>query len=340
MIGHPQTGGTSRVRAGAMMSVCVRLLRLSFGVLAVVGCSVAGARAQDDSVVDEKLEIDRPINRAAADQELQAHFEAQRQRLRAVYQSQFERWVVTQFKTQNGPRQQLELQLAARVRRLTLQCRLTDEQARKLEVAGRGDIKRFMDRFESVANALKNPKSKVEELRAARGEMHSLGMPALARLFGEDSLLQKTLVGTLDPGQSAAYQKAMTERNKNRHEAVIESAVKTIQDNLGLSERQRDRLKQVLLAETRPPRKFGDAPDVVLVLFQASRINDDRLKPIFDDGQWRVFQHWMSVYLDRPRAQEALAKRGFVLDDESGAGVADRKKAVTAQNGQQRPQTE
>ena len=65
-------------------------------------------------------------------------------------------------------------------------------------------------------------------------------------------------------------------------------------------------LAELLLKETRPPRKFGDAPDVALVLFQASRIPEAKIRPIFDDAQWRIMSRWMAVYI-----QESLGRRNL-----------------------------
>ena len=78
--------------------------------------------------------------------------------------------------------------------------------------------------------------------------------------------------------------------------------------SLGLSDDQRRRLETVLLAETRPPGKFGTF-DYPIVMNQASLMPEAKLRPIFDDLQWRVLQREFAV----ARAQGRwLRNGGFV----------------------------
>jgi hypothetical protein len=186
---------------------------------------------------------------------------------------------------------------------------------KKLQLAGRGDIKRFMDRVNHVASVMEEPGSSVEDLRGARLEMIDLGTLAGPRLFGDDSLLCKTLGSTLDQDQAAARERALLQRNAVRHRTAIDSAVKALQTNLGMNEEEGTRLAELLLRETRPPRKFGYGPDIALVLFQASRIPEARIRPIFDDAQWRIMSRWMAIYVRGASGEETLKRNGFVFDD-------------------------
>ena len=249
-----------------------------------------------------------------------------------AYKAQFDRWVISQFPTRVKPRDQLELRLVRRLRELELECHLTPGQVTKLQLAGHGDIKRFMDRFDHIARTMEDPRSSINDLRAAMLEMDDLERSAGQRLFGEDSLFGKTLAGTLDQDQAAAREKSMLERNKLRYRATVTTAVRTLQRNLGMNEEQRAALAELLLKETRPPRKFGDAPDVALVLEQASRIPEEKIKPIFDEEQWRIVRRWMAVYIRGASGQQTLKRNGFVFDDEPALGRADRIKPVSKKN--------
>ena len=80
----------------------------------------------------------------------------------------------------------------------------------------------------------------------------------------------------------------------------------------------------LLLRETRPPRRFGNAPDVALVLFQASRLPEAKLRPIFDYAQWRIVSQWMAVYINGSSGKRQLTRNGFVFEDTADDSFRDR----------------
>ena len=81
---------------------------------------------------------------------------------------------------------------------------LTESQVKKLEVAGKGDIKHFNERLENFTRRFDEPIVDLNELqRACVSEWNRLQADWNAGLFGEGSLLEKTLVATLTPEQAA-----------------------------------------------------------------------------------------------------------------------------------------
>jgi hypothetical protein len=112
-------------------------------------------------------------------------------------------------------------------------------------------------------------------------------------------------------------EKALLERIKSRYPISVAAAVGSLQKNLGLDERQRAKLVDLLVRETRPPRSFGDASDIAVLLFQASRIPTEKIKPIFDEAQWRTMTRWMAAYKIGAGGEAVLKRHGFVSDDVS-----------------------
>lgn len=310
-----------------------QFVRLLVATIVVFGSSGSSARAQDDADVEDRVELQRraDVEQPAADQV--------RRRLQAAYKAQFDRWVTSQFRTRDGARQQLEILLTLQIRKLTAQCHLTEDQQKKLELAGRGDIKHLLDRIDHIGRTFEDRESSVDDLRLAMSEMQPLISSTRQRIFGDDSLLAKTLASTLDPQQTAAREKALAERNKELHRAAIASAVNTLRTNLGLNEEQATRLEELLAKEIRPPRRFGNAPDVALVLFQASRISEDQIRPIFDDGQWQIMRRWMSVYIKAAAGKRRLKEFGFVFDDEPAIGAGDRIEPMARKDDQKEIRT-
>ncbi len=78
--------------------------------------------------------------------------------------------------------------------------------------------------------------------------------------------------------------------------------------SLGLTDDQRRRFETLLLEETRPPKEFGVA-DYQIVMYQAAKIPEAKLKPIFDDLQWRTLRRELAVAGNQ---EPWLKKQGLV----------------------------
>ena len=300
-----------------------QIVWLLFVMMFTIVLTGAVARAQDDWERENTVEASRQ-------EDLQKlRVEQQRQRLQMAYKAQFDHWFSSQFRSRVGARDQLELRLAHRLLELGAECHLTEAQMKKLQLAGRGDIKRYMDRVKSIARTMEDPRSSIDDLRSARLEMNDLDTKMSPRLFGDDSLLCKTLASTLDRDQATAREKALRERNVARYRTAVDSAIRTLQTNLGMNDEQCTRLAGLLLKESHPPKKFGTAPDVALVLYQASRIPVTRIRPIFDDAQWRIMSRWMGIYIRGASGEKTLKRNGFVFDDDATIRPPDRVKPVS-----------
>jgi hypothetical protein len=73
-----------------------------------------------------------------------------------------------------------------------------------------------------------------------------------------------------------------------------------------LKQHQRTELLKLLLRETRPPRKYGEASDTALLLFQASTVPADKIRQILDEAQWREMYRWMSAYKQGAGSEDVL----------------------------------
>jgi hypothetical protein len=183
--------------------------------------------------------------------------------------------------------------------RVTTDCHPTDVQVKKLRLAAKGDIKRFMDRLDWLARKYDNALGELEELEAISLEAAKAKITLNAGLFGEDSLFFKTLVTT-----------------GLQYPVAVARAVDSFQGALRLKERQRTELLDLLLRETRPPRKFGKSSDIALVLFQASRIPIEKIRRVLDESQSREMFRWIDTYQQGAGSEAVLRRNGFVFDDE------------------------
>jgi hypothetical protein len=224
---------------------------------------------------------------------------------------QFDRWAFGADGDARTARTLFEARLKSRVGYIDHLCGLTPHQSRKLVVAGRGDIKRFFDRVEEMRNEVALAAADRNRLIRVVREVQLLSRDARTRLFGDDSLLAKNLATTLDSAQLARYQWRRDEDRLSRHQARVEWVARTLSKSLFLSEPQRLQLLVVLLEETCPPRGFGPS-DYYGIIFQASRIAESKLRPIFDDAQWAGLRREFDA---AKRQERTLRDSGYLPDD-------------------------
>jgi hypothetical protein len=251
----------------------------------------AVARAQDDEEKDEKVEVNQNGQQQRA-------IELARAEAKKEYKDQLVRWMTSPSGTRVSVRAQLETQLEGILDKLKADCRPSDAQMKKLRLAAGGDIKRFMDRLDRLVRNVDDTDGELDKLELIAFEMRKARNAMNAGLFGEDSLFYKTLV-----------------KNNLRYPMAVARAVDALQGNLRLKQHQRTELLELLLRETRSPRKYGKASDTALLLFQASTVPADKIRQILDEAQWREMCRWMSAYKQGAGSECVLKRNGFVFDD-------------------------
>jgi hypothetical protein len=288
-------------------SACFLLIAAS---LSVAG-TPRGASAQLDGE-NQKLSIDadrRLLREALAQQKLRLTLEDRRSRL--------EERIIRASGTGDRIRDHFEMLLSHRLDDLRLACDLTQDQSKKLKVAGRGDIKRLLDRLDP---ALNHPTSQTtEDIQELVEEVDGL-QRAVDGPFGAGSLFSKTLGTTLTRDQFAGLERALGERNAAWYVIAVSDTVRKLAWVADLSDTQSKQLVRLLLTETRAPRKIGKS-DYAFVMFQASKLPEIKLTQIFHGGQWKAlkeqFASWASFEMP-------LKKEGFVFDDPPAIAGADR----------------
>lgn len=236
-------------------------------------------------------------------------------RAAVVPEEQFDQWIFQQDRNASGARRRLDSLLALQVEDIERACELTDVQKKKLQLTGRGDIKRFFDRYEKVKQKFQAIKHDQQKLQEIWQDINPLQMTLQVGLFHDDSLLVKSLHHTLTGEQFTRYEAMARERRVFRHRATIELAVSTLEQNMPLRAAQRRELFTLLLNQTKPSRKPGYY-DYQLILFQIGRLPEEKLKPLFDDLQWKV----VNQHLGQFKGLEPLLKQSGqwpVEDDEA-----------------------
>ncbi len=232
-----------------------------------------------------------------------------------------ERELVRRLGAGLGSTETLEKRLASRIRELQDLYHLTEPQAKKLQLAGRGDIKRYTDRLDSLVKRT----TEVDSGDESRPEFEMRNLEkTLERLFDDGSLFSKTIVNTLSQDQVARVEEVVRHQNMRLYRDAVTQAVRRLAGLAKLSTRQTDELSNLILAETMPPRRFGQS-DYALVMFQASRLPESKIKPIFLEAQWKVLKPHLASWND---AEEFLKSEGFVFDGMPASSSAGSRAAT------------
>jgi hypothetical protein len=253
-----------------------------------------------------------PMRVGAQEEDEEEDVEAVVQVQPAITDAQFDQWVFRQHRTAAGARQSLNSLLALQAEHIDRACGLTDAQKKKLQLAGRGDIKRFFDNYEEIKQKFQSLKHDRQKANQIWQDLRPLHSSLQAGLFHVDSFLYKSLRNTLTKDQFTRYAVIASDRRKLRHRAKIELTVAMLEQGMPLRDEQRQKLITLLVNETKPPRRSGQY-DYYVIMFYLSRMQDEKLKPLLDNVQWKV----LNRQLDQARGMEHwLRQAGHLSDDD------------------------
>ncbi len=175
----------------------------------------------------------------------------------------------------------MEELLGLRVEHIERTCAISETQRNKIEVAGKGDIKRFFDTVEEQRRRMHLSDGE-QELSTILEELNQAAMALVSGVFDERSLLQKTMKQTLSHDQMARYQADRRAARAFQHRAEVATTVGIFAKALGLDAEERLRLTNFLLSETRPLRFAADQrARCRFVLAQAVHFPKSKFEPIF-----------------------------------------------------------
>jgi len=269
--------------------LCISLLALEYAAIAF-----AGDDFDDDDVAVPQVQQPQPMIVLTPEQFDQRVFGAQNGY--AVAMKQFESQV------------DLRIEAADRV------CKLTDTQKYKLRLAGDSDLKEFKDRCDSLKQRFQNAQIPLNDANKIFAEIQPLQQEWSTGLLGDASLFAKVFHHLLSSEQFTQLKQEETQRVQVRYRAKIKLAIATVENSIPLTEKQRESFEQLLATETKPP-KISGRYDYYVIMVQASRLSDEKLKAIFDEPQMRALKQ---LFQQVGRIEQVLKQQG-VLDDDAAA---------------------
>jgi hypothetical protein len=242
-------------------------------LIALAACPAAFG--QDDDVIDDAIEPPRAVMPAVVVRQAQFNPE------------QIDQWVFSRWGGAVATRARLDANLELRIDDLDRACSITEVQKKKLKLAGLGDIKRYYDRVEDLKRKYATSAKQGNFNNNIWQEMQPLQIELNNGIFDDDSIFVKTVKNTLSEDQAKRYEDLMRRRAVERRRATVELFVVQVDKALGLSEQERARLIELLLNETPPPGKYGQA-DYWYLMYQLTRLPESKIKAILDEPQWRI----------------------------------------------------
>jgi hypothetical protein len=266
---------------------------LSIGCLAVGAGSAAGQRQEVIQLPEARLRLEL-FKREILDQ-------------------QFDLRLFGQDRTVDGAHARLESVLASQIEELDRVLQLSPAQKKKLELAGRGDIKRCFDRFESLKDKLQAPDRR--NTQECLEEFSAFASSLNGGLFLERSLLHKSLPTTLTSAQFERYDMIVRENQHGRQSAAIKSLIAELAADSPFSDAKQEQFTTILTNEIKTARIVGPL-DAFYFELQLCRIPEEKLKPLVDDLQW---EHLNDIRLHGVGFAQILRKAGYFPDDDERA---------------------
>jgi hypothetical protein len=185
---------------------------------------------------------------------------------------------------------------------------LSKAQLEMLRLAARNDLACFFRKMDALKQECRGMNVNDEKFQRIWPKVDPLRAQFNAGLLDETSLFQKVLQGMSRRDPSAPWHEEERQRRRFRYRATIEVAVAMFEAGVPLTDVQRQKFLKVLFDELEPPKSIGRRAEYV-VFYQASKLDEGKLRPIFDDAQWRALDQ---VFRSAQGMEQNLKTQGFV----------------------------
>ncbi|WP_068141328.1 hypothetical protein [Roseimaritima ulvae] len=209
-----------------------------------------------------------------------------------------------------GCRKRLAAQLGVLLDEAVRDHDLTESQQQQLQLAGRGDVKRYFDQVairRDRFNELRYDRQKMNEIFQ---DIQPLQQRLNQGLFDEQSLFHKVLQQTLTDQQRKSYQREAELRAERRAVAAVRVAMVEFEHMIPLTHEQRERLSALLLKYA-PPAKIASGYLKYLMHYRMSQIDESEIDGLFDEAQHEAFKK----YAQQGRGYIAFLRQQGLIDE-------------------------
>ena len=217
---------------------------------------------------------------------------------------QFEKMIFSQDGSVELGDQRIKAEREQAINALDRDAQLTDDQKRKLELAGQIDHQRFRNRLKAATQVFRAGLGNTNE---AQREMHLLRAKTNTGLLGGESFFTKSIPVILDNNQLAL----INERKRSIHGGMIKKALRDFDSIVKLSEHQRESLSQIMLDEipfdstSESGELLASKSERMMMMYRLSCYANEKIELLFDAVQWQKVQ---------PMLKECYHYRGYLVD--------------------------
>lgn len=225
---------------------------------------------------------------------------------------QFDSWLTSGTGVNVSPKDHLESALTVQIKQLDLICNFSDQQREKLELAGSGDVSRFMRRVDVVRRELVGKTYDQNDINEPWQRIQPLSQEWQRGVLGEESLFGRVLSGIMNDEQTETYDRLLTERWNHQFNAAVKVAIARIERSVPLTREQRQELME-LFEPTPRPKSMDRQYLSYLVLYQLASAPNEELTAILDDAQMRALTHFQN---QGRQMEHFLRQRGLLAEAE------------------------
>lgn len=213
-----------------------------------------------------------------------------------IEEANFENWIWQgAAPTVEDGRKRLQTQLEIELSDLDRTCQLDVTQRKKLLLAGRLDIQRFLDAYGVLRRKFLKIRTDQNAMNAFWGEMSPLQQQIQSGLFGDGSLFRGVIAKALNGEQVQKVEAASLARRTYRMRAKLELLLVAADEGMALSSEQRDRLMELCLANLKPARR-NSPYDSHVVMYQLALIPEAKLAEILKPRQLNFWKQSMAQF--------------------------------------------
>ena len=223
----------------------------------------------------------------------------------------FDQWVFNNGTNSAQAKTKAETVLKLQIEDIDRICSLTELQKKKLRLAGQGDLKRFYDLVEEKRRKFKAVQNDQQKFNEIWQDIQPLQAKIAAGFFGQDSFFQHTVRNVLNPEQVSKYEVAYQDRRAYHFHARLELALSLLDGMIGFRDDQREKFLK-LLQDDIPVPNVTNQNYYYYVIYCIAQISDEKVKPIFDELQWRA----LSSQFDQAKGlKDYLKQSGYELPE-------------------------
>jgi hypothetical protein len=227
------------------------------------------------------------------------------------FEMTFDQWLFHIDGSEQAAMERLGTVVDLQLSELESVCQLGDEQKKRLRLAARGDMQRFLDESRVLRRKFDASKKDQEIFNEMSPEVELLMNKMIRGLTGAGSLFAKVVPTALTPDKAAQYEVVLRERRLARYRASIAATLHSLEDAVALKQDQREALTKLLLDLPAPlaPSQY----DYYVILIRLSNFPPEKLQSILNQRQWEMLERHMDQYRRHKDAMVAAWTAGGIL---------------------------